>query len=315
MGVATKDFHADRMLGIGASEAAAVLGLSPWASPLDVWARKKGFATEEPDNERLLTGRLFEEPIAQLYAARENVLVCGTGTTKIWHPDGLPIFASPDRIVGVNRNQNRGLEIKTVDPRAAGWGEEGTDQIPYYYITQVVIGMAVTGLPEWDVAAFFSPGDFRVYRLKRDLSLEKLIVSRLVEWWNRHVVDDEEPPVDSSEACAEYLARKFPSNQLPMIEADEEAENLMSRLFAIRKQMDETEKLERKIKNLLKARIGGAAGIVGGIGKVTWKKSKDSLSTDWKAVVQELVPPSSLIAKHSVIKPGSRRFLPTLAKQ
>ena len=305
----------ERKKGIGASEAAAVLGVSPWSSPVDVWARKRGLIPEIEDNERLRTGRLFEEPIAQLYAEREKVTLTGGGYDLRFHPKGLPIFATPDRIVD-DANRPRGLEIKTVEPMAASaWGEEGSDQIPPYYVTQVAVCMSVTGLPEWDVAAFFGMNDFRIYRLQRDMELENAILDRCSTFWNRYVIGNEEPALDGSEACAEYLVRKYPANRLPLIGANEEAEQLLANLFAIRDQAKDDDAIQTEYENKLKAIIGEAEGIQGICGRVLWKKNKDSEKTEWEAVARALNAPADLIAQHTIIKPGPRVFRPTAAKR
>jgi putative phage-type endonuclease len=303
----------ERKKGIGSSEVAAVLGVSPWSSPVDVWAKKRGLIPEMEDNERLRTGRLFEEPIAQLYAEREKVTLSGGGYDLRFHPKGLPIFATPDRFVV---DQPRGLEIKTIEPMAAqAWGEEGSDQIPPYYVTQVAVCMSVTGLPEWDVAAFFGMNDFRIYRLKRDMELEDAILSRCTEFWNRYIVGAEEPAIDGSDGCAQYLATKYPMNRLPLIGANEEAEQLLVDLFAIKDQVKSDEAIQTEYENRLKAIIGEAEGIQGICGKALWRKNKDSEKIEWEAVARAYNPPPELIAQHTIIKPGPRVFRPTPAKR
>jgi putative phage-type endonuclease len=305
------EWLANRKKGIGASEAAAVLGISPWSSPVEVWARKLGLIPEMEDNERLKTGRYFEEPIAQLYADREKVTLTGGGFNSIFHPS-LPVFATPDRMVV---EYPRGLEIKTVEPAMSKeWGDEGTDAIPLYYTTQVVVSMAVANVGEWDVAAFFGMNDFRVYRLRRDLELENTILSRLAEFWNRYVIGNQEPPLDGSEACAEYLARKYPRNLRPLLGADEETEKLLVNLFAMRDQTKGDEIILAEYENRLKQIIGEAEGIQGVSGKVLWKKNKDSEKVDWEAVALALNPAADLIKQYTTIKPGPRVFRVSPAK-
>jgi predicted phage-related endonuclease len=203
----------------------------------------------------------------------------------------------------------RGLEIKTVEPAMSKeWGDEGTDAIPLYYTTQVVVSMAVANVDEWDVAAFFGMNDFRIFRLQRDLELENTILSRLTEFWNRYVVGNQEPPLDGSEACAEYLGRKYPRNVRPLLGADEEAEKLLSNLFAMRDQVNGDELILTEYENRLKQIIGEAEGIQGVCGKVLWKKNKDSEKVDWEAVARMLNPAADLIKQHTTIKPGPRVF-------
>jgi len=303
----------ERKKGIGASEAAAILGVSKWASPVSVWAEKKGFAPPREDSLRLKVGRLLEEPVARLYAEREGVELTGDGMTTVYHPGGLHVFATADRLV-VGRS--RGVECKTVDARMADdWGEDGSDGVPIYYVPQGVIGMAVHNLPEWDYAALIGFDDFRVFRLVRDLELENEILSRCDAFFVRYVMGNEEPALDGSEACAAYLAQKYQRNTLPLIGANEEAEQLLKDLFAIKDQVKADEAIQTEYENRLKAIIGEAEGIQGICGKALWRKNKDSEKTEWEAVARALNAPSDLIAQHTIIRPGPRVFRPTPAKR
>ena len=62
-----------RRFAIGGSEAAAVLGMSPWQSPMDVWLRKMGLVEETPDprrEEMFQLGKDMEPVIAKMYERR-----------------------------------------------------------------------------------------------------------------------------------------------------------------------------------------------------------------------------------------------------
>ena len=60
----------ERRTGIGGSDAAAVMGLNPWKSPLDVYLDKTGQLMESPDNPALYWGRVLEEVVAREYSLR-----------------------------------------------------------------------------------------------------------------------------------------------------------------------------------------------------------------------------------------------------
>jgi putative phage-type endonuclease len=314
MAITREEWLASRRNGIGASEAAAVLGLSPWSSPAEIRSRKKGLIPEQEDSLRLKVGRLLEEPVAQLYAEREGVdlIPCGYDDTR-FHPEGFRVFATPDRfIVG----RDRGLECKTVDPRMAHhWGEDGSDGVPLFYVPQPIINMAVFNKAEWDLAALVGFDDFRVYRFRRDLDLEKQVVSQCDEFYRRYVLGDEELPLDGSEGCAEYLVKRYPANTLPMLGADAEAEELLRKLFAIRDQVKSDGLIETELENRLKAIIGEAEGIQGICGRITWRRAKDSKKVDWEAIARALGASEDLIEEHTNTVPGSRSFRPTPAKQ
>src|SRR5512141_3142914 len=65
-----------RNLGIGASESAALFGLSPWMSPFSLWADKSGMAPREDSGAEFLKwGLLLEKPIAEEYANQSKRVV------------------------------------------------------------------------------------------------------------------------------------------------------------------------------------------------------------------------------------------------
>lgn len=120
---------AERKKGIACSDIAAILGVSPWQSKMDVWAHKMGITPELPDNIVFKTGRELEPLVAREYAEMEKVeLIEGE---LIRHPSA-PLLGTPDRLI---RGMSRGLEIKTVQSSysAGKWGEPGAEGMRWYY--------------------------------------------------------------------------------------------------------------------------------------------------------------------------------------
>jgi putative phage-type endonuclease len=68
------EWLAARRTGIGGSDIAAILGLSPWRTPLDVY-RDKVDGAEQPETEAMRWGRLLEDVIAREYAVRAGVRI------------------------------------------------------------------------------------------------------------------------------------------------------------------------------------------------------------------------------------------------
>lgn len=320
----TKEQLEERKRGIGASEAAAVLGLNPYRTPLEVWMQKKGMV-ETIETPAMRLGTRLEPVIAEMYQEATGLELATTRT--ILYPKNPIIFATPDRII---KDKNKGLEIKTANARMSEqWGEPESDEIPSYYLVQCILCMAVTDLPEWDVAALIGGSDFRIYTIHRDIELETTIIERLLEWWEMYIVGNREPEIDSSRSCAEYLAAKYPRNFKPLKEADETTEQLLSRLAEVKNHLKSFEEQEEAIKNLLKNYIGDADGVQGITGKATWKAAKDSKKINWEGIAEMLLSNSFvkevLFEKHGLtekkikeafttIQPGVRRFLFTQSK-
>jgi len=298
------------MQGIGGSEMAAVFGLSPWDGPHGVWMRKKGLTPEKEDNERFKIGRLMESPIAQLYCDREGVnLERIEGILK--HPSA-PIVGTPDRIV---KGQRKGVEIKTADPsQKQHWGEAETDQVPIHYVFQCATYMALTGFDEWDLAVLFGMTDFRIYRLKRDMELEASIIDKAREFWDRYVVGNEEPPVDGSDSCSEWIGKKYPTSDKELRDATDEETAVIAQLGEARINTRYAEAVEKELENKVKDMIGDAEGVWSVAGRVTWKKAKDSTKIDWEKLSQEILAElpakkrEEIVARFTLLKEGSRRF-------
>jgi putative phage-type endonuclease len=67
-----------RRHGIGGSDAAAALGLSPWKTPLSLYLEKTGDARPFRDNESMLWGRVLEPAIRAEYTRRTGI-ACASG--------------------------------------------------------------------------------------------------------------------------------------------------------------------------------------------------------------------------------------------
>lgn len=72
----TTEWHEQRRAGIGGSDVAALLGLSKWKSPYQLFLEKTGNAPPQEDNEAMYWGRMLEPVIRDAYEEK-------TGTAKL----------------------------------------------------------------------------------------------------------------------------------------------------------------------------------------------------------------------------------------
>lgn len=196
----TKDMTHDEWLaarkrGIGGSDAGAILGLSKWKSPLDVYLDKIGSAEDTPDSERMYWGRTLEDIVAAEYEKRSGNKV-RRNNRIIAHKDHDFILANLDReIVG----KNGILECKT-SGYSPDWGELGSTDIPEYYLAQVYHYMAVTDAEFADVAVLINGNDFRIYHIPRDQEIIDHLVEKEVEFWNDNVMAKVQPdPINNTD--------------------------------------------------------------------------------------------------------------------
>lgn len=192
-----------RFEGVGASESAAILGLSDWRTALDVYAMKvvggehAGYADTEP----LRWGKLLERLVLEEYARR-------TGRSLHEHPPvvwckDVPMFANLD---AVTMEGGRVVEAKT-SSSGEGWGEPGTDQVPKAYLIQAMHQMVCSGREICDIAVLIKGNDFRIYTVEFNEELSAIIKARVTEFWQQ--VKDRRPPKPQKVGDADK-AYRFP---------------------------------------------------------------------------------------------------------
>lgn len=144
----TPEWLAFRKNGIGASDAAAVLGLSNWVSNLELWEEKVGLKQPKDlsDNPRVQYGSAAEEYLVGLfalqYADKYRVKV---DKSVIYLKDGFQFASLDGEIETVDGGELGIYEGKTVEASSRLVWEEWRDKIPDVYYVQVLHQMLVTG--------------------------------------------------------------------------------------------------------------------------------------------------------------------------
>jgi len=162
------EWYAARRAGLGGSDIAAVLGLSPWTSKFALWHRKAGNVGEERDNAGMSWGRRLESVIAEKWAEdHPDWMMRRTGT---WRSRMRPWqIANPDRLLNNGLSTARILEVKTAHGMDGWeWGETGSDQIPVYYRCQGMHYMDVFGMEFCEFAVLIGGSDYREFTIKYD---------------------------------------------------------------------------------------------------------------------------------------------------
>jgi putative phage-type endonuclease len=228
-----------RQAGIGASEIAAVMGISPYDSPFSLWWRKRNNWGADV-NAEMSTGTFLEDTIAAWFIQHgdpnENLVFERSGLYH--HPDRAWQLATPDRLIltldncgglcdeaGLVPNPESTffiegyepcwtclsfkvvglLECKWVAYSWDGWGAEDTDDIPVHYRAQALWQLDVMGVDEVIVCAL-GPGGFRTYRVRRDEKDLTQMREAGRRFW-QSLIDDIPPDVDDHAATLPILRR------------------------------------------------------------------------------------------------------------
>lgn len=287
----------ERRTGIGGSDAAAVLGLSKWKTPLEVWQEKRGDVGPQLDNEPMLWGRALEPVIRQQYAERTGRIV-RVPETIIRHPSIEFMLANLDGFT----DDRRIVEIKTARS-GNDWGEPGTDEVPPAYLIQVQHYLAVTGFDVADIAVLIGGSDFRLYEVPADPELQDMIVKGEAEFW--HLVCEGIPPEPVSYADAQ--ARFGHASREGSVVASAEVLQAVERLRLVKEQAKALEAEEESLKATVMIALGENDTLIhGGKSLVTWKAAKPSMRFDTTAF-KEAHP--DLYAGFTKAGEVSRRFL------
>jgi putative phage-type endonuclease len=238
-----------RKAGIGASEAAIVMGLNKFMSPYQLWCIKVGLDKQQDlsDVPQVHWGSVHEESIAQQYAKVTEQKVRKLSQT-LYHKDYPFVLCHIDRKIEGKRKL---LECKFAMYHNNDWGPDGSDIVPLSYIIQVQYQLAITGYAEADLAVLISGWDFRIYHFKRDEMLINRILEDVKRFW--HCVENKiEPELRDRQDAA--LA--FPKSDGEELQADPEMLEVVSKLKILKRQLkdyeDEKKFLETKLILFLK---------------------------------------------------------------
>lgn len=185
----TPEWYQARREGIGASEVAVAVGLSPWSTPAELYYRKRGELPDIQENDAMRLGRLLEPVVKSEFVHRTGLQFADANPPMAKNPRFDGIFATPDGIVCPGEL----FEGKTASFRMRDeWGEEGTDDIPKGYVLQCQAQLAVWCAEMVHVGVLIDGSNFRYYRVLRNDELIRLIIEAATELWLR--IKEGRPP-------------------------------------------------------------------------------------------------------------------------
>lgn len=272
-------FDIDRRTGIGASEAATVLGLNEYDTAAHLWAIKVGEAPEKPETLAMRLGTLLEPIVAQLYQEREGFPI--RRRRRAYFDPSYPfLYAHVDR-----QTKDRIVEIKTSGRPSQQWGPDGSQDIPLEVMVQVLLQMRYAKRDRADVVALLWGRDIRTYPIEYDPDLAGSIVERLARWWVTYVIGRKEPPLDGSDAARDYLRTRFPADNGEEIIAMPGDQALIDRLLAARADTARAEAEQQTAENAVKEYMREASAFTWPGGQITWR-AQDRTKIDWQRIAE-----------------------------
>lgn len=250
-----RDWLTDRRKGLGGSDAGAVLGLSPWKTPWDIFVDKI-YGSEDEQTEIQKIGH-WMEPILIEFAAEE------LGQTR-WVPGERLVAGCLRGTLDATFPEIRTILDCKVGHGWSAWSEE----IPEHIVAQLNhyrwLKEQATG-EEWSckLAVYHRLiGKRAMYDVpRRPWGAE---VVSLTAWWHTHIVDGVPPEVDGSAGCAKALRlmRNPKGGTVGDYRIATQAEReLVERFYEVAATRDHLTAERDLIRNQLRAAIGDLPGI------------------------------------------------------
>jgi putative phage-type endonuclease len=163
-----------RRTKIGASDASAILSLSPWKTPYKLW-REKIYGEEDPINPSMQRGIDMESVAREKFEKLTGLVVM---PKMLVHPQRDWQMATLD---GITLDGESIVEIKCPNAKVHSMAKDG--KLPDYYMCQVQHQMSVA---EVDMAFYYSfdGEDGALVEVKRDEAYIEEIVAKESEFFN-----------------------------------------------------------------------------------------------------------------------------------
>ena len=305
-----EDWLQFRKQGIGSSDAAAACGIHPYLSMLELWMIKTGRMSSDIDESLegyspLYWGNTLEPMVAKYYQ-EHTVNKVRRVNAILQYPDHDNHFmlANLDYAI-TGSDEVQILECKTAGEHGAKLWKHG---VPLYVTCQVQHQLAVTGKTAAHICVLLCGHEAKIYKVERDERLIESIMEHERLFW-QYVRTDTPPTPDHSESAARALKQLYPKpepNSKIDFKDDTGANKLFEQLLSYRDYMQELEQRHDQVKHQLQSLIKDHEVAIFDKGAISWKRSKDSVSLDTKAVIKAH---PELLTQFSKTRQGSRRFV------
>ena len=265
-----EDWLKARKLGLGGSDIGALLGVSRFSSPLQVFYEKTEDFSREV-TERMEIGAAIEPWILDRWFFRGADPTPDEGIYDelcIIQSNEYPfLLHSPDAILhNAKMEPVAGVEIKNIS------SDYNWNPLPDGYMAQVQHGMLCSGLDRWIVVALVGGQKLITREIEVDRTMHAQIIREAEKFWTSHVLANVPPEPDGSESASDVLNRRWGASQDESVEIDEW---LITNLRAAEREVKAAEAYRAKTQQQIKSKMGDKEVAVTPDGErfATWKVS------------------------------------------
>lgn len=218
----TPEWHSFRKGKIGASMAGAILGISPFTTPLHLWEEIQ-FGITEPQNEAMKRGSEMEEEARKWLILHLGIPFIPTVVQRLDHPK---IIASLD---GYHVASNGNVYICEIKCGGRILHEKALNgSIPDHYFAQMQHQMDAVGVDRMIYLSYYK-GDGAIVEVVRDARFCKILLSKelafldsLLDFNPPEATDRDWVQITDPEACDRVEKYKQVCQQIEALEEEKE---------------------------------------------------------------------------------------------
>jgi len=318
-----------RQTGLGASDGPAVLGLSPWQTPRDVYLDKRAESITDEQTEAMEFGHLMEPIAVELFRRRHG----DSESTKhkylgdiepspglLRSTDHPILLASLDSVIVEPSGQRVPGQIKNVTVYKRGAWSDSEGGVPDYVRVQVVQECIVMGADHGWVLPIFG-GNHMPEPIRVDVpdDYAEWWPTYSAEWWERHIVGGVEPVP----TLGDDLADVFTAQIGLAVDLDDDTLEHVRRLVELKAAIKKLEDEKDEVALLVKTYLGDATE---GFDRtdpknprlaVTWRQNRESapvVRLNEELLLSDHPELADLLDAYRESLPGKRAARPLLTK-
>lgn len=260
-----------RRKGIGGSDAAAIIGVSPFATARDLYYDKLNivsFSSEEDNWVQKEIGHLLEDLVAKIFSKKTGYPVYQV-KKMFYHPHYPYMLADVDYFVKLPDGKTAILEIKTTNYNATGnWWLDGKESVPVNYEIQGRHYMAVTNIDKVYYCCLYGNTEDEVIirSIDRDQEYEELIITLEGDFWKNNVLAQVPPPYyEDGDLVLESIKKHMGKLDInaPQVALDANITSVVMRYLELQEEKKKAKSEENKIDSELKRLRGCILDVMG----------------------------------------------------
>ena len=257
-GLSREEWLNYRRQGIGGSDVAAVLGVSPFRTARDVYYDKLGISAVSDDNNwvALEIGNLLEDLVGRIFTRKTGLKVFRM--KKMFRSPEHPfMLADVDFFILMPDGSIAILEIKTTNYNAKdNWWLNGKETVPVYYELQGRHYMSVMDVDRVFFCCLYGNTEDEVIirSITRDLGIEEEMIYHEQTFWEENVLKKAPPEYTETGTLVMDSVKKYTAKaniDAPAISLDFNMTSVLLRYLQVQEQKKDAEKAVKKLEDTL----------------------------------------------------------------